>query len=301
MAIGSPLRRKARSHLDAYASRLGVLVKQRHAEAALMAAKQEAEFAADAARAAMLHADAANKAKTEFLANMSHELRTPLNAIIGFSEMMGMQLFGPLADKYLEYAGDIRNSGAHLLGLVNGILDLARVEARHLELREDRIDVAAAIHDCVSMIAGSCAAGYLDLDHRIAADLPALWGDELKFKQILLNLLSNAVKFTPQAGRIGIEARVASDGFLEIGVSDTGIGIADEDLPKALAPFQRVESEYNRKYDGTGLGLPLSKALTEMHGGRLAIASAVGVGTTVTVRFPPDRIRHLANGCTELR
>src|SRR5262245_27326667 len=294
MPLGPSFQRKTRTHLDDYASRLGVLVKQRHAEAALLAAKQDAEYAAEAARSAMFHADAANKAKTEFLANMSHELRTPLNAIIGFSEMMAMQLFGPLDNRYLEYAGDIRRSGQHLLGLVNGILDLAKIEGRHLEMHEAVFDVTAAIQDCVSMLAGHCTAAELTLDCRIAAGIPPLWGDELKLKQILVNLLSNAVKFTPGGGRILLEARASAKTGLEISVSDTGIGIAQHDIPKAMTPFQRIENQYNRRHEGTGLGLPLSKALTEMHGGRLLLSSAVGVGTNVTVYFPPDRFRGLA-------
>jgi len=292
MPLNPPFdRKRKRLPLDDYASRVGTLMKQRHTEAALIAAKQEAEHAANVARKAMFHADSANRAKTEFLANMSHELRTPLNAIIGFSEMMAMQAFGPLDAKYLEYAGDIHRSGLHLLGLVNGLLDLARVESRHLDLHETTIDLETALRDCLAMIAASCRDAGLALECRVPGDLPALWADELKFRQILLNLLSNAVKFTPRGGRVSVEAKRAANRGIEVAVSDTGIGIAEADIPRALAPFQRVESRYHRKYEGTGLGLSLSKALIELHGGRLDLSSAVGVGTTVTVSFPPERVR----------
>jgi len=270
---------------------MGGIVERRHWEASLIAAREQAELAAAVAHNAMLRADAANKAKSEFLANMSHELRTPLNAIIGFSEMMSMQLMGPLGEAYVRYAKDINAAGQHLLGLVNDVLNLARVESGHLELIERNLDLAACINACRTMVELAVANAGLALEQSVPDDLPALWGDERKFKQIVLNLLSNAVKFTPNGGQVSIAMALAPDQSLLLTVKDSGIGIAPEDMWKAMAPFHQIESVLNKSHEGSGLGLPLAKALVEMHDGRLEISSTVGVGTVVTARFPPERTR----------
>ena len=237
-------------------------------------------------------AELASRSKSEFLANMSHELRTPLNAIIGFSEMIRAGTFGPLGNvKYGEYVKDINMSGEHLLGLINDILDLSKIEAGKTELHEDNVDVAAVIKSCVTLVKERAKDGGVKLEREMRSDYPVLCADERKLKQILINLLANAVKFTPAGGTVTI--RVWSnmrDGFV-FQVADTGIGIALEDVAKALAPFSQIESDLGRKYDGTGLGLPLTKALVEAHSGSLDLRSGVDKGTTVTVRFPPDRIR----------
>jgi signal transduction histidine kinase len=241
-------------------------------------------------RVAKEAAEAANRAKSEFLATMSHELRTPLNAVIGFSELMATQAFGPLAQQYCDYARDINASGTHLLAIINDILDLSKAEAGKLELAEDDIDVGRALEATLRIVKPRAAAAGIALETAIPAELPALWGDERKFRQIFINLLSNAVKFTPKDGRIEVAARVAGDGRLEIAVVDNGIGIAAEDIPKALEPFRQLDNRLSRQYEGTGLGLPLTAAMVRLHQSELRIESEPGSGTTVTVAFPAERV-----------
>ena len=280
-----------RSLLAEYSSQLGILVRRHHAEMGLVAARQEAERNAEIMHAAMLGAEAANRAKTEFLANMSHELRTPLNAIIGFSQLMTNPTQATNAGRVTAYAKDIHTAGEHLLREVNRILDLAKIEAGRAELHEEWFSPAEAVEIPVSFVRPQADGAGQSLIVSMAAMLPQLYADQQYFKQILINLLSNAVKFTPRGGKVTLAAAVASDGWLNVSVADTGIGIAEEDIWKALVPFAQVSSDLSRKYEGTGLGLPLSKGFVEMHGGTLKIDSEPGRGTTVTVRFPPDRTR----------
>jgi len=278
--------------LAEYSSQLGILVRRRHAEMGLVAARQEAERNAEIMHAAMLGAEAANRAKTEFLANMSHELRTPLNAIIGFSHLMSERGHKISAGQVTAYAKDIHNAGQHLLTEVNRILDLAKIEAGRAELQEEWFDVLEAATTSVSFVRPQADSSGLTLTLNIPPSLPVLYGDRQYFKQILINLLSNAVKFTPQGGSVTLTAQVTADGWLDISVSDTGIGIAEDELWKALMPFAQVSSELSRRYEGTGLGLPLSKGFVELHGGTLSIDSEKDRGTKVTVRFPPNRMRY---------
>jgi signal transduction histidine kinase len=236
-------------------------------------------------------AENANQTKSEFLAAMSHELRTPLNAIIGFSEIIKDERFGPVGVvRYRSYAEDINDSGQHLLGLINDILDLAKVESGRDELHEENIEVPELVSSVRTMVQGSAKAEGVALDFDKAEGLPMLWADERKLKQILVNLLSNAIKFTNAGGRVALKICCHIDSGYLFQVVDTGIGIAFEDIPKTLAPFQQIDSSLNRKHEGTGLGLPLTKSLVEEHGGTLDMQSEVGVGTTVTVRFPVERI-----------
>ncbi|MDB5409676.1 MAG: integral rane sensor signal transduction histidine kinase [Rhodospirillales bacterium] len=239
-------------------------------------------------------AAAASQAKSSFLATMSHELRTPLNAVIGFSEIIAAQPFGPLGDeRYRDYAATINESGMHLLALINDVLDFSKIDVGRLQLDEEEIDVVAAIAGAVRLIRGNAADGDIRLLEEPDASLPPLRADARRLRQVLLNLLSNAVKFTPAGGQVRISAH-RRDGDLVISVADTGIGIAAEDIPKALERFGQIDNRLNRKFEGTGLGLPLSKRLMELHDGTLELASVLGAGTTVTMVFPASRCQELA-------
>jgi len=284
---------KRPSMLQRYGAQMGHVVERNLTELALLAAKQEAERAADAARLALLNAESANRAKTEFLANMSHELRTPLNAIIGFSDVIQNEIMGRIEEnpKYIDYARDIREAGGHLLNVINDILDIAKIEAGQLDLREDAFDSGRALDACISMLANRAEEAGVHLIREGGESQASIWGDEKKFKQIVLNLLSNAIKFTPKGGNVTLSIGIEGEGGFELRVSDTGIGIAKEDLEKALAPFSQVDNVQQRNYEGTGLGLPISRALAELHGGSLEIESEPGLGTTVTVRLPSERLR----------
>jgi GAF domain-containing protein len=229
--------------------------------------------------------EAANRHKSEFLANMSHELRTPLNAIIGFSEVLGERLFGELNDKQAEYTDDILTSGRHLLSLINEILDLSKVEAGRMELELATFDLPLAIDNARTFVRERATRHGITLDVKVDERLGDFVGDERKIKQILLNLLSNAVKFTPEGGRIGINAR-QTDGVVEISVTDTGIGITAEDQPKIFEEFRQVGSDNAKKIDGTGLGLTLAKKFVELHGGKIWVTSAVAKGSTFTFTLP---------------
>ncbi len=245
-------------------------------------------------REAEYKAQAASKAKSDFVANLSHELRTPLNAIIGFSEMLMLEAWGPMGDRrYLEYAGDIHTSGRHLLSLINEVLDLSKVEAGRLDLREELIDLGTLALQSLQLVAERAGKAGLGLDTSIAPALPRLWGDTRLIHQLLLNLLSNAIKFTPTGGRVTLGTHVDEDGWLRLWVQDTGIGIAPEHLARVLEPFGQVDSEQARLYsrESTGLGLPLCSRFVELHDGRLTVDSQVGVGSTLTAHFPPSRLR----------
>jgi len=242
-------------------------------------------------REAKERAEVVNRAKSEFLANMSHELRTPLNAIMGFAEMINSRLLGPLAiERYVEYAGDIRESGQHLLSIIDDVLDLSKIEAGHIKLREKEAKLDH-IAEAVRTLIGD---RFERTDIRFRIDIPSppprLFVDERKIIQILLNLLSNAIKFTTPGGEVTLSATIEADGALSIRVRDTGIGIAAQDLETVLSPFGQVESAFKRTHHGTGLGLPLAKSLTELHGGTLSLQSVPGAGTTVTILLPSRRV-----------
>ena len=242
-------------------------------------------------RRARDEAEEANRSKSEFLANMSHELRTPLNAILGFSDAMQIELFGPLGDhRYADYAKAINDSGRNLLGVINDILDMAKIESGKDALHEEEVDLVALLRAVAGLVSERAAAGTVDLQLQIPNDLPRLWADARKLKQVVVNLMSNGVKFTPEGGSVGLKAWCRADSGLVIQVRDSGIGIAPDDIAKALTRFGQVDSNLSRKYEGTGLGLPLAKALTELHGGSLDLQSRIGEGTTVTVRLPAMRI-----------
>ncbi|MFN7612135.1 MAG: sensor histidine kinase, partial [Alphaproteobacteria bacterium] len=229
----------------------------------------------------------ASQAKSEFLANMSHELRTPLNAVIGFSEMLNAGYFGALNDKQKERIQDINLCGTHLLQLISDILEFSKGEAGKLEVMAEELEPARSIEECIRIVAERARVKQVQILPQIAPHLPMLLADKRKLRQILLNLLSNAIKFTPANGRILVAAEMDGKQMV-ITVSDTGIGIAEEDIPVALAVFGQVHRE--QSHEGTGLGLPLAKMFTELHGGTLQLTSTIGKGTTVTLTFPASRV-----------
>ncbi|MHA1598611.1 MAG: sensor histidine kinase [Alphaproteobacteria bacterium] len=252
------------------------ITKRKEAESQMLQAKEEAEYA--------------NHAKAQFLANMSHELRTPLNGIIGFSEMMMMQMLGPMPEAYNDYATDIHNAGEHLLELITDILDTAKLDMGEVNLVETDIDLHELMRDCLKIFQIKAR----DADVSISTDIPkglaSLRADKTRIKQVMINLLSNSVKFTSRGGRVIVSACEDGDGAMTVRVKDTGRGIAAADIPKVLEPFKQVEDVMSRSHEGSGLGLPLSKRLIELHGGSFLIDSEPGKGTTVTVRFPSERV-----------
>ena len=236
-------------------------------------------------------AQLASRAKSDLMANMSHELRTPLNAIIGFSDTMKAEMFGPVGnDKYRGYLDVIHSSGQHLLELINDILDVSAIEAGALELHEENVRLSDAVEAAVRIIKSRADMGQIALSSTIDPELPPLYADERRVKQVLLNLLSNAVKFTPQGGEVSVEARLKGNGALAIAVGDTGIGMDEEEMTTALSKFGQADSGLDRRHEGTGLGLPLTKGLMELHGGTLQIESEKGHGTLITAVFPKERV-----------
>ena len=251
--------------------------------------------AEDELRQAKEAAESANQSKSQFLANMSHELRTPLNAVLGFSEVMLSEIMGPLGDRrYHEYAKDIHDAGSHLLDIIDDILDMSKIEAGHFDLDAQWIDVADPVDETLRLIGARAGEGGLTIVREIESNLPPLYADLRSVKQILLNLLGNAVKFTPPGGKVTVGARLLPSRGLALSVSDTGLGIAAEDIPQALKPFGQIERALSRRHGGVGLGLPLSKHLAELHDGTLEIASEPGKGTNVSVYFPPARVGRAA-------
>jgi len=241
-------------------------------------------------REAKERAEIANRAKSEFLANMSHELRTPLNAIIGFSEIIMNRIFGnENLDRYDSYAKDINSSGKHLLSIIDEILDLSKIEAGRDELDEGAIALDELVASTRRLFNGRFDEGGLSFEAHLPTPSPTLLCDTSKLKQCLSNLLSNAIKFTPAGGRISLSAEVTGNGELAITIQDTGVGIASTDIPTVMAPFGQVETAFQRAHPGTGLGLPLTRALIELHGGSLHIDSLLGKGTAVTLTLPQSR------------
>ena len=236
-------------------------------------------------------AERASIAKSRFLAGMSHELRTPLNAIIGFSAMIRDQAHGPVGDaSYLEYGADIHDSGAHLLSIVNDVLDLAKVEAGRYVLEREAVDLGAVVRATLRTLAHRAREGEVTLAETLAEDMPAglppVNGDERALRQVLLNLVSNAVKFTPPGGTVRVGAHRIRGGYVTLEVVDTGIGIPEDRIDAVLHPFEQIDNGLQRRYEGTGLGLPLARSLVELHGGALRIASRAGAGTTVSADLP---------------
>lgn len=260
----------------------------------LLRDKERAEHALELKAAelaiAMAEAEKANHAKSDFLAAMSHDLRTPLNAIMGFSDMIRSEIYGPLGDHhYAEYATDIYNSGELLISLINDILDLSKVEAGKYDLVEEVLNISDLLHNSFQQVEKMAEKAALTLSMSVMVDMPRLYGDKRVLTQIINNLLSNAIKFTPSGGKIDISAQVADDNAISLCVVDTGIGMTQENQNRALLPFEQIDNDHSRSHEGTGLGLPLCVNFMNLHNGIVVVNSQVGVGTSVSVRFPPER------------
>jgi signal transduction histidine kinase len=244
----------------------------------------------------------ASAAKTDFLANISHELRTPLNAVIGFSQVMRNEMLGPLGSaRYREYAAGIEESGQHLLQLIDEIMDVSQIESGKAELREERISPPEIVESVARLIRPKADTGRVLMFIEPMNDCPDIVVDPRRLKQILLNLLSNAVKYTPAGGRVELRARVDAEGGFVFEVSDTGIGIRVEDIDRVLRPLERGDSSYTRSHDGPGLGLPIARGLTELHGGHLHLDSYPSQGTRVEVRLPASRVVTAAPSSSEVK
>jgi len=275
----------------AYAAMLRLLsLRLNRASVAALRGQYEKATLADRLATAAAEVRQASRAKSEFLANMSHELRTPLNAIIGFSEIMAREILGPIGQaRYRDYASDIQVSGKHLLGVINDILDLSRIEAGKMTLVDDEVNLADVIGGCVHLLSHRVLAAGLSVERQFNPETPLIRADEGRIRQIGFNLIANAIKFTPRGGSVWVSIGTNDAGEIVLSVADTGIGMRPEDIPIALTPFQQVQTGGARNHGGTGLGLPLTKTLVELHDGRLEISSALGQGTTVSVTFPRGR------------
>jgi signal transduction histidine kinase/FixJ family two-component response regulator len=276
--------------LEQLAQQLGITLQNLEQYANLQSLSLELQARQDEIEVKNRHLERADRLKTEFLANMSHELRTPLNAVIGFSQLLEQQYFGELNDKQLEYIHEIEGAGGHLLDLINDILDLSKIEAGRMELELERLELAELLESCARLVRERAVRAGLDLTLEVVPGL-SVSGDKRKLKQVIVNLLSNAVKFTPSGGRVTLKAHPlrrgadVRDGDIEISVEDTGIGIPLEDQDRLFTPFTQVDGSLARRHEGTGLGLALSKRLTELHGGVIDVRSTPGQGSTFSLRL----------------
>jgi two-component system cell cycle sensor histidine kinase PleC len=236
-------------------------------------------------------AEAANDAKSQFLANMSHELRTPLNAIIGFSQIIKDEVMGKVGvPRYVEYANDIFNAGEHLLALINNVLDISKIQAGKVSLKEEPVDLHETVQGSLAAVSAQASKNKVALHVTLPEVLPPIHADAVAMRQILINLLSNAVKFTSEGGEVTVGVERPGDGSLSLVIADTGIGMTEDEIVIALEPFRQVENALTKKFEGTGLGLPIARRLVELHGGQLEITSVKNVGTTIRAHLPPERV-----------
>jgi len=270
-----------------YSTTLGTLVARAEKDA-LIGELENSKANSDEARR---RAEAANISKSRFLAQMSHELRTPLNAILGFSEVMKTEIFGPHSvPAYKDYSGDIHSSGVHLLGLINEILDLSRIEAGRYELNEEAVALAGVVAECSHLLQIRANSRGLMIHEMYETEMPRLWADERAVRQICLNLLSNAIKFTPQGGEIWLKVGWTASGGQYLSVTDSGPGIPEDEIPIVLASFGQGSNSIKSAEQGAGLGLPIAKNLVDLHGGTFSFKSKLRIGTEVIVTFPPERV-----------
>jgi len=249
--------------------------------------RKQSEISAEKAR---IQSDLANRAKSEFLANMSHELRTPLNSIIGFADIIQSEAFGPIETReYWDYAKQINESGKGLLGIINEILEVSKIEGGQRELNDRVVDLEKITNGCLDMLEGKAKEGQIEIQNQIH-NPPKIIADELALKQIMLNVISNAIKFTPEGGRVTLSCNVSDQGELQYAISDTGVGMNEDEIDKALSPFAQLDTDLSRSGSGTGLGLTLVDLLVKLHGGRVNILSQKGTGTTVTIILPVSRV-----------
>ncbi len=283
-SLSQDCQKKKDTLISEYANNLGMAIMRRKAMIALKAARMESEMAL--------------RARTEFVASMSHELRTPLNAIIGFSELLGTRS-AENPEQVREYAGYINEAAKHLLELINQVLDISKIHSGRMELSIGQVDVAEQVRHCLQLIMPRAAEGGVTMREELPEDLPVIEGDETRIRQIILNLLSNAVKFTPRGGEVTAAcAWLEEQGMMEIRICDTGEGMTPQEVARACEPFEQIHDQLKKKHEGTGLGLPISIAIAEMHGGRLEISSRKGEGTCIRVLLPH---RQAANGKTGAR
>lgn len=239
---------------------------------------------------AIAEAESASRSRGAFLATMSHELRTPLNAVIGFADALRQPFFGDLNEKQRDYVESIHDSGLHLLSLINDVLDISKIDAGKLELCDDPVDLVAVVAECIKLVSGHSHDAGVTLVVDSPTEAPMIRGDLRRLKQVVLNLLSNAIKFTPRGGTVTTRVELEPEGGVTVSVCDTGIGMKPEDVPKAFEMFTQIANPFSRKFSGTGIGLPLTRSLVELHDGRVSLQSVLGQGTRVGVHLPALRV-----------